>query len=178
MVCCVLCGKFVPNQMHNSSKSYVPDLVFSVSTKSTHHLDCNSVMLFELVLVNIRFPPVHVRVNEVKFICCNLRIFSLVKSMFIYLNTVCSLNVCNAVKSMGSAHHIHIRTSYFQSLMMIQVTIDRLYIQKQMPFLLLELNLLPHIRLQILDFSACNLISEPSTYFFISEILCIFNDAF
>ena len=61
----ILCGKFVPNQMRISSKSFVPDLVFSVSTKSNHHLVCNPVMSFEPVPVNVGFTPMHVRVNVV-----------------------------------------------------------------------------------------------------------------
>ena len=96
MVSSVLCGKVVPNQMHVSSKSFVPDVAFSVSTKSNYHIVCNSVMLFEPVPVNISFPPMHVRVNVVKSASCNLRVSSLAKPMFIYFNTVCSLNVCNA----------------------------------------------------------------------------------
>ena len=47
-----LCDKFVANEMHMSSKSFVSDLVFSVSTKSNHHLVCDSVILFEPVPVN------------------------------------------------------------------------------------------------------------------------------
>ena len=38
--------------MHMSSKAFVSDLVFSVSTRSNHHLVCNSVILFEPVPVN------------------------------------------------------------------------------------------------------------------------------
>ena len=53
MVFGVLSGKFVPNQMHISSKSFVSDLVFSVSTKSNHYLVCDSVMPFEPVPVNV-----------------------------------------------------------------------------------------------------------------------------
>ena len=53
MVFGVLSGKFVPNQMHISSKSFVSDLVFSVSTKSNHYLVCDSVMPFEPVAVNV-----------------------------------------------------------------------------------------------------------------------------
>ena len=60
MVSGVLCGKFVPNQMHISSKSFVPDLVFSVVTNSNYHLVCNSVMSFEPVPVNVSFAPMHV----------------------------------------------------------------------------------------------------------------------
>ena len=106
MVSNVLCGKVVPNQMHVSSKSFVPDVAFSVSTKSNYHIACKSVMLFEPVPVNISFAPMHVRVNVVKSASCNLRVCSLAKPMLIYFNTVCSLNVCNAVKFVRSAHHI------------------------------------------------------------------------
>ena len=63
MVSGALCGKAVPNQMHISSKSFVPDLVFSVSTKSNHQLVCNSVMLFAPVPVNVSFAPMHVHVT-------------------------------------------------------------------------------------------------------------------
>ena len=106
MVSGVLCGKFVPNQMHISSKSFLSDLVFSVSTKSNHDLVCNSVVSFEPVPVNVSFVPVHVRVTIVKSVSCNLRASSLAKSIFINLNAAHSLNVCNAVKSVSLAHHI------------------------------------------------------------------------
>ena len=92
--------------MHISSKSIVPDLVFSVSAKSNNHFICNSVMLFKHVLVNVNCVPMHVRVNIVKSVSCNLRVSSLLKPMFITLNTVGSLNVCNAVKSVSSTRHI------------------------------------------------------------------------
>ena len=65
MVSSVLCGNFVPNQMHSSPKSFVPDLVSSVSTQSHHHLVCNFVMSLKPVPVNISFAPMHVRVNVV-----------------------------------------------------------------------------------------------------------------
>ena len=106
MVSGVLCGKFVPNQMHISPKSFVPDLVFSVSTQPNHQLVCNSVMSFKPVPVNVSFAPMHVGVKVVRSVSCNLRVSSLAKSMFICLNTVRSLNVCNAVKSVSSTHHI------------------------------------------------------------------------
>ena len=48
----------------------------------------------------------HVRVNVVRSVSCNLRVSSLAKPMFFYLNTVRSWNVCNAVKSVGSTLHI------------------------------------------------------------------------
>ena len=41
--------------------------------------------------------------NVVRSISCNLRVSSLAKPMFIYLNTVCSL-ACNAVKTVNSTH--------------------------------------------------------------------------
>ena len=107
MVSSVLCGKVVPNQMHVLSKSFVPNLVFSVSTKSNHHLVCNSVMLFEPVPVNVSFAPMHVRVNVVKSLSCNLRVSSLARPMFTYYSTVGFLNFCNAVKFVSSTHHIH-----------------------------------------------------------------------
>ena len=106
MVFGVLCGKFVPNQMHVSSTSFVSYLVFSVSTKSNHHLVCNSVISFELVPVNISFATVNVRVNVVKSASRNLRVFSSVKSMLINSNTISSLNTCNAVKSVSLAHQV------------------------------------------------------------------------
>ena len=84
----------------------MPDLVFSVSTKSNHNRVCNAVILFEPVPVNVSFAPMHVRVNVVKFVSCNLSVSSLMKPMFICFNTVCSLNVCNAVKFVNSTHHI------------------------------------------------------------------------
>ena len=84
----------------------MPDLVFSVSTKSNYHLVCNSVMSFEPVPVIVSSAPMHVRVNVVKSVSCNLGVSSLAKPMFIYLNTVHSLSVCNAVKSVSSTHHI------------------------------------------------------------------------
>ena len=102
----VLYGKVVPNQIHISSKSFVSDLVFSVSTKSNHHLACNAVTLFEPVPVKVSFAPMHVHVNAVKSVSCNLGVFSLWKPMFIYFNTVRSLNVRNAVKFLNSTHHI------------------------------------------------------------------------
>ena len=111
MVPGVLCGKFIPNQMHISPKSFVPDLVFSVSTQPNHQLVCNSVMLFKPVPVNVSFAPMYVCVNVVRSVSCNLRVSSLAKHMFIYLNTVFSLNVCNAVKSASSTHHIR-RVTY------------------------------------------------------------------
>ena len=106
MVSGVLCGKFVPNQMQISPKSFVPDLVFSVSSQSNHHLVCSSVMSFEPVSVNVSFAPTHVRVQVVKYVSCNLLVSSLAKPMFISLSTVRSFNVCNAVKSMNSTRHI------------------------------------------------------------------------
>ena len=104
MISDVLCGKFVPNQMHISPESFVPDAV--VSKQSNHHLVCNSVMSLEPVPLNLSFTPMHMRVNLVKSVSCNLRVSSLAKPMFIYLNTVRSLNVCNTVKSVSSKHHI------------------------------------------------------------------------
>ena len=95
---------FVPNQMHISPKSFVPDLVFSVSTQPNHQLVCNSVMSFKPVPVNVSFAPMHVHVNVVRSVSYNLCMSSLAKPMFIYLNTVCSLNVHNAAKSMSSSH--------------------------------------------------------------------------
>ena len=103
MVSSVLCGKFVPNQMHISSKSFVPDLVFSISTKSDHNL---ILYLFKPIPVNVSFAPMHVRVNVFKSVSSNLRISSLAKPVFIYVNTVRSLNVFNAVKSVSSTHYI------------------------------------------------------------------------
>ena len=44
--------------------------------------------------------------NIIKFVLCNLRASSLAKPLFIYLSTVRSLNVCNAVKFVKSTHHI------------------------------------------------------------------------
>ena len=102
----VLCDKFVPNQMHISFKSFVPDLAFIVSIKSNHHLVYNSVMPFESVPVNVSFAPIHVRVNVVKSVSCNVLASSLAKPMFIHLDSVRSLNVCNAVKSVISTHDI------------------------------------------------------------------------
>ena len=104
IVSAVLCGKFVPNQMHISPKSFVPDLVFSVSTQPNHQLVCNSVMSFKPVPVNVSFAPMHVHVNVVRSVSYNLCMSSLAKPMFIYLNTVCSLIVHNAAKSMSSSH--------------------------------------------------------------------------
>ena len=78
------------------------DLVFSVSAKSNHHLVCNFVMSFEPV--NVSFAPMDVPVNIVKSVSCNLHVSFLAKPMLIYLSTVCSLNVCNAVKSVSSTH--------------------------------------------------------------------------
>ena len=84
----------------------MPDLAFSPSTQSNHHIVCNPVISFKPVPVNVRLAPMHMRVNVVRSVSCNLRVSSLVKPMFIYLNTVPSLNVCNAVKSVSSTHHI------------------------------------------------------------------------
>ena len=63
-------------------------------------------MSFETVPVNVSLTPVQVRVNVVKSVSYNLRVSSLAKPMFIYLNTVHSLNVCNAVKSVSLPYHI------------------------------------------------------------------------
>ena len=63
-------------------------------------------MPFEPVPVNVSFAPKHERVNVVKSASCNLLVSSLTKPMFIYLDTVRSLNACNVVKSVSSAHHI------------------------------------------------------------------------
>ena len=63
-------------------------------------------MSFEPVPVKVIFSPMHVRVSVFKFTPCNLRVSSLEKPMFIYINSVLSLNVCNAVKSVSSTHHI------------------------------------------------------------------------
>ena len=70
---------------------------------SQHNL---SVISFKPVPVNVNFAPMHVRVNAVRSVSCNLRVSFLAKPMFIYLNTVHFLNVCNAVKSVSSTHHI------------------------------------------------------------------------
>ena len=92
--------------MRISPKSFVPHLIFSVSTQPNHQLACNSVMSFKPLPLNVGFAPMHLRVNVVRSVYCNLRVSSLAKSMFIYLNTVRFLNVCNAVKSVSSTHHI------------------------------------------------------------------------
>ena len=134
MVSGALCGKFALNQMHISPKSFVPHLFFSVSAQLNHQLVCNSVMSFKPVPVNVSFAPMHVRVNVVTSVCCNLRVSSLAKPMFIYLNTVSSLNVCNAVKSVSSTHHIR------------RVTHNVISNHRQ------DFYLHPHIRLQILVF--------------------------
>ena len=63
-------------------------------------------MLFEPAPVNVSFAPMHVRVNVLKSVSCNLRVSSLVKAMFIYFSTVRSLNACNAVKFVRSTHLI------------------------------------------------------------------------
>ena len=102
----VLYGKFVPNQMHISPKPFVSDLFFSVSTQSNHHLVCNSAMSLKPVPVTVSFAPVHVRVTVVRSVSFNLRESSSAKPIFIYLNTVCSLNFCDTVKSVSSTHHI------------------------------------------------------------------------
>ena len=80
----------------------MPDLVFSVSAQPNHQLTCNYVMSFKPVPVNVCFAPKHVRVNVVRSVSCNLRVSSLAKPMFIYLNTTRSLNVCKVVKSVSS----------------------------------------------------------------------------
>ena len=103
-------------------------------------------MLFKPVPVNVSFAPIHVRVNVVRSFSCNLRVSSLAKPMFIYLNTVRSLNFCNAVKSVSSTHHIRRVTQNVIS------NHRQAFYLKTNVFLLLELNLLPHIRLQILFF--------------------------
>ena len=64
-----------------------------------YHFVYNSVMQFDPVRVNVSFTLVHVHVNVDKS--------SLGKPMFINLVSVCSLNFCNAVKTVSSAHHIH-----------------------------------------------------------------------
>ena len=79
----------------------------------------------------------HLRVNVVKSVSSNLRVSSLEKPMFIYVYFVRSLNVSNAVKSFSATHQV-CRVTH-------DVTTDRLSIRKQIPFLLLALNLLPHI---------------------------------
>ena len=65
-------------------------------------------MSLELVPVNVSFAPAHVRqrVNVVKYVFRHLIVSSLVKPMFLNLNTVRSLNTSNAVKPVSSAHHI------------------------------------------------------------------------
>ena len=63
-------------------------------------------MTFKPVAVNVSFAPMHVRVNVVRYVSYNLRVSSLAKPMFIYLDTVRSLNVCNDVRSVSSTHHI------------------------------------------------------------------------
>ena len=97
---------FVSNQTDISSKSFVLNLVFNVSTKSDNHLVWNSVMLFESIAINVCFALIHIHVNVVKSISCHLHVSFLWELMFINLNTVPSLNVCNAVKSVSPAHHI------------------------------------------------------------------------
>ena len=84
--------------------NYLSVLVLSVSTKSNHYLICDSVMFLEPV--NASVAPLHVPVNVVKSVPCNLCVSSSAKPMFINLNTVRSLNVCNAVKSASSAYYI------------------------------------------------------------------------
>ena len=84
-------------------------LGFHVSTKYNHHLVCNSVLPFQTVPVSVSFALVHgfQHVNILKSILCHLHVSSLGKPMFINLSTGRSNNVCNAVKSVSSAHHIH-----------------------------------------------------------------------
>ena len=77
--------------------------------------------------------------NVVKSVSYHLRVFSLVKHMFINSNTVRSLNVCNTVKSMSLAHHVH---RVFPVTFDVISNIDMLFILKQMSFLLPKLNLL------------------------------------
>ena len=55
MVSGILCGKFVHKIIHISSKSFVPYLIFSVLSKSSHHLAYNFVVSLEPVPVNVRF---------------------------------------------------------------------------------------------------------------------------
>ena len=95
MVSRVLCGKFVPIQMHIPSQSFVPDLNFSVSTNSNHHLASNSVMSFEPVHVNVSFAPMHMPVNVVKSVSCNLHVPSLAKLMFIKCLQCCKIREFN-----------------------------------------------------------------------------------
>ena len=89
-----------------SSKLFLSDIAFNVSTKFSHSLVCNSVMSFEPVPINVSFPREYVCVNVLKSVPCNLYVSSLAKPMFISLNTIHSLNGCNAVKYVSSAHHI------------------------------------------------------------------------
>ena len=63
-------------------------------------------MLFESIAINVSFALIHIHVNAVKSISCHLHVSFLWELMFINLNTVPSLNVCNAVKSVSPAHHI------------------------------------------------------------------------
>ena len=62
-------------------------------------------MLFESIAINVCFALIHIHVNVVKSISCHLHVSFLWELMFINLNAVPSLNVCNAVKS-SPAHHI------------------------------------------------------------------------
>ena len=77
------------------AKSFVSDLIFNVSAKS-NHLVYNSVMFLEPLPVKVSFAPAHVYqcVNLVESVFCHLLVSSLGKPVFIYLNTVRSLNVC------------------------------------------------------------------------------------
>ena len=94
-----------------------------------YHFVYNSVMQFDPVRVNVSFTLVHVHVNVGKSVSYHLRVSSLGKPMFINLVSVCSLNFCNAVKTVSSAHHIH---KVFSSNLWCY--------KKQMYFLLQELN--------------------------------------
>ena len=84
--------------------------------------------------------------------------------MFINSNTICSLNVCNTVKSMSLAHHIH---------RVFPVTLDD--ISNHRPAFYPKTNVLSSY---LVIFKSCSRISEPSTYFFISKVLYVFYDTF
>ena len=55
--------------------------------------------------MNISFAPVHVRANAIKFFSVFTGIF-FSETNFYQFNTVRSLSVCDAIKSVNSAHYI------------------------------------------------------------------------
>ena len=90
-------GNFAPKHLHNPSQLPVFDLARNVPAKVKLYVTCKSFMLFELVIVNVKFTPVSVcqRVNVVRSVFCYPHVSSLAKPLFATVNLVRPVTVYN-----------------------------------------------------------------------------------